>query len=143
MKALYAKQSNNNNNNNPNGNEGKKAKTPYEECMKLDRLNNPWKYIAPKHGEPQTKVEKGATVHWCANHKRWLGHGTSQCVGVGVNMRYRNNQGNNNNVAYEAQLSDDISKNSSLTEATTTATPKVQVNNAMMSLTKGGYGLFE
>lgn len=134
MKALYAKQ----NNNNTQGKEGKKAKMPYEERMKLDRINNPWKYLEPKHGEPQTKVVKGATVHWCANHKRWLGHGTSQCVGVGVNMRYRNNQGNNANIneAYEAHIDDD-------NDAPTTATPRVQVNNAMMSLTKGGFGLFE
>jgi hypothetical protein len=97
MKALYSKQHSTNNNNNKNHSDGKaKERLPYEERMKQDRSSNPWKFTAPKPGDPQTKVENGATVHWCANHKRWLGHGTAQCVGVGVNMRYRNNKGDNN-----------------------------------------------
>lgn len=140
MKALYSKQqSNNNNPGHRNNTDGKKARLPYEERMKQDLIDNPWKYMAPKPGKPQTKVEKGATVHWCANHKRWLGHGTAQCVGVGVNMRSRNNNGNGN-VAYEAHIDDD---QNSLPEGALPITPKVQVNKAMMSLTQGGYALFD
>jgi hypothetical protein len=147
MKAELSSYKNQSNNGANNSNNNKtKEKLPYGERMKREKELNPWKWEAPKAGEPETLVKKGTTFHWCSKHAKWAGHSTSQCLGVGVNMRNNRNNNNNNNrnVAYEANSVDDQSRQSSLTGTTTsTATPVVQVNKAMMSISQGGFGLFD
>ena len=149
MKAEWQKNHGGNNNNNNSGSNNSsnssksKDKLSYAERQKKDIEANPWKIIAPGNNEPQVKVEKGTTFYWCATHKKWMGHSTAQCLGAGVHMRNHRNKGNNN-VAYQVNNSNDsVSGTPSALTNPTLATPSVQVNNAMMSLAKNGYGLFE
>jgi hypothetical protein len=54
----------------------------------------------------------------------------------------RNREGNKN-VAYEATNGDGTSNKTNALTAGQTSTPIVQVNNALMSIAKGGVSLFE
>ena len=39
-----------------------------------------WKLVAPKAGEPKTKVHSyGKTYHWCEDHMMWCIHTPDQC----------------------------------------------------------------
>ena len=38
-----------------------------------------WKKIAPKTGEPHTKVVNGRTYHWCGLHQLWTAHEEKDC----------------------------------------------------------------
>ena len=38
-----------------------------------------WKKVAPKDGEPNTKVVNGRTYHWCKHHQLWTSHKESEC----------------------------------------------------------------
>jgi hypothetical protein len=51
----------------------------------------PWYFIAPKEGDPNTKVTNGKTYHWCLNHGekgKWVIHKPSDCnaKGKGANQ---------------------------------------------------------
>lgn len=75
------------------------SKITYDERKKKDKENNPWKYVAPKAGEPTTQTRNRQMWHWCTTHQRWTGHTSEECEGIGVNMRNqnnRNNRGDNN-----------------------------------------------
>jgi hypothetical protein len=138
MKAEWEKTHNinGNKNNQNNGANKSKYKLPYAERMKQDKEMNPWKWIPLKDGEMQSKEHKGTTYHWCANHKKWLGHSTAECIGVGVNVRRKN-------VTHKATDMNDDTSNLTASTNNTNATPTVQVNNALLSLASGGIGLFE
>jgi hypothetical protein len=41
--------------------------------------NLPWWKTPPKPGESSKKVVKGKTLHWCAWHKKWVGHPSHKC----------------------------------------------------------------
>jgi hypothetical protein len=146
MKAEWHKNHNSNATTNTNssgsGDTKTKDKISYADRMKRDVEANPWKIIPPGVGESQVTVKKGSTFKWCATHKKWMGHSTAECLGLGINMRNQN-KNNGKNVAYQATGNDSTSGVNSALTAPTNATPSVQVNNAMMSLTKGAYGMFE
>lgn len=40
-----------------------------------------WKKIPPKSGEPNKKLMKGKTYHWCPNHLMWTIHTPQECTG--------------------------------------------------------------
>jgi hypothetical protein len=39
-----------------------------------------WKKVAPKPGEPTTKVVNSKMYHFCPNHKAWCIHTVNQCT---------------------------------------------------------------
>jgi hypothetical protein len=46
-----------------------------------------WNDVAPKEGEPETKVVDGKTYYWCRHHQKWSlnpNHTTDSCKGHGV-----------------------------------------------------------
>jgi hypothetical protein len=111
--------------NNGNGKQDKKSR---EEKAKFDKDRNPWKYLAPKDGESNTKEVSGFTWHWCSKHQKWGGHTESDCCGVGAFTR------KGKNVAYSATND----KDDTSTAVSTVTTPSVQVNKACMSLSDDG-----
>jgi hypothetical protein len=78
-----------------NGNEVR-DKISMEEKLKREKEKNPWKFVTPKDGEAKSKEVKGTTFHWCGKHGHWCGHSMNGCLGVGVNMRFCNNNNKRN-----------------------------------------------
>jgi hypothetical protein len=62
-----------------------------DDKLKCEKAKKPWKFIAPKDGEAKSYEMNGSTFHWCGKHGCWCGHSTKECLGVGVNMQFRNN----------------------------------------------------
>jgi hypothetical protein len=108
--------------------EGKQDKRSPEDKSKFDKERNPWKYIAPKDGEPTTKELNGFTWHWCSKHQKWVCRTESDCRGVGAFNR------KGRNVAHPATTGTD----DATTAASTVTTPSVHVNRAYMSLSDNG-----
>jgi hypothetical protein len=108
------------------------TKKSRDDKAKADKLKNPWKYTAPKQGEPTTKDVEGFTWHWCGKHQKWAGHKEADCQGVGVFVRRTNKTGS---VAYTAE--DDTSTTSNITN------PTVQVNKALLSVYESNGSLFD
>jgi hypothetical protein len=103
--------------------------------------------MAPKEGEAKSKEIKGSIFHWYGKHGHWCGHSTEECLGVGVNMRFRNNninnkQGKGRNETYNAENDDKSVKQDSHNNENP-PTPRVQVNCAMNSIMSSSYILFE
>jgi hypothetical protein len=111
--------------NDGNGKQGKKSR---EEKARVDKERHPWKYIAPKEGDSNTKEVSGFTWYWCSKHNKWGGHKETDCRGVGAFTH------KGKNVAYPATNGSDNTS----TAASTVTTPSVQVNKAYMSLSDDG-----
>jgi hypothetical protein len=53
---------------NPKGTNGKREPTQSGKTPGKDGGIFAWKGVAPKEGEPKSKVVKGKTYHWCTHH---------------------------------------------------------------------------
>ena len=46
---------------------------------KSKKPEDKWRKIPPKDTDPQTKVVKGKTHHWCIHHMAWVRHHPREC----------------------------------------------------------------
>ena len=47
--------------------------------QKSKKSDEKWRKLPPKDYEPQTKVVKGKTYHWCIHHMAWVRHHPDEC----------------------------------------------------------------
>jgi hypothetical protein len=62
-----------------------------------------WKKVAPKQGEPLTKVVKGKTYHWCDEHPAWVRHTPDECELKEQRRNEQDERNANNNNANSSQ----------------------------------------
>ena len=43
------------------------------------KADEKWRKLPPKDNEPQSKVVKGKTYHWCIHHMAWVRHHPDEC----------------------------------------------------------------
>jgi hypothetical protein len=70
---------------------GKKERTQAGKTPRKDGGSFAWKRVAPKEGEPKTKVVRGKTYHWCTHHGSplWSLHNPDSFPNLcGLNPRY-------------------------------------------------------
>ena len=79
----------------------KKSKSKEARKKEIEQLEA-WKKVAPKAGEPQTKVHSnGKTYHWCEDHMTWCIHLPADCDirKKRLAAQAAKNKSNNNNLA--------------------------------------------
>lgn len=65
------------------GSADKTPKKSFAERIAAERISHPWKWIAPKAGEPWSKIEKDIKVNWCSKHEKWVTtHTDAECKGA-------------------------------------------------------------
>ena len=64
---------------NPRGSRKQNSLRSEVSKTKSKKPEDKWRKIPPKDTDPQTKVIKGKTYHWCIHHMAWVRHHPREC----------------------------------------------------------------